>query len=105
MRKSGRDASANFNSKPLAESAVLRVTFGADCLAGDDDYEKFQRFLRARKIEVVKLVNGKETYLEFGLQQEEEISFDHLEDVAQLIFKEFKLVETLARWYNKWYKA
>jgi hypothetical protein len=105
VRRSGRGANAKFISKPLARQRAIRVTFGADCLIDNTNWESFKKFLDAHKIELSEIVNAKEIFTEFTIEAEDKISLDHLEDHAYLVFKEFILNEANASWYNKWYKS
>jgi len=103
-REEGNSSNGTTMRRPYYEQTVRQITFGASALVDPANQDNFSRLIRSHKIEFVTGTKGKnKIYTEFALDAEAEISFDYLEDVIELAFKELKFIEKFPRWFDAWY--
>lgn len=103
-RKGGRSAGGTFRTKAVFRQRVFVISFGADTLGQDAHWNKFIDMLQASKLEIKETVANKTVWTEIGLDIDEELEPDRLEEIRELPFVELKFFESVPEYHNKWYK-
>jgi hypothetical protein len=101
-RKTSRSASGVDRRVSLWDKRRISVTFGAALLRSETGWKNFISLLRAEKIEFGEVRLGKQYWTEYVLKLDEDVEFDHVEDIAELATKELQFIERKPVWYMDW---
>lgn len=92
-REDTSDSNGTMARTPFSEQIILNITIPAGLLAFDEHWEQFKRMLRAHKIELLCKIGKVEQWAEFKLDEQQEISFEFVEDIDRMPRKTVKLVQ------------
>jgi hypothetical protein len=94
-REDTTDATGILARRPFSEQLYYNITFAARTLARPENFKNFRRMLRSHKIEILMKRGGKEAWIEFKLDEQEDVQFEVVEDVDQLRRKTVKFVQAV----------
>jgi hypothetical protein len=99
-RENTQSAARTLNRRPYARQEIRTLTLAAGFLLNAANLRNVQRLYDAHKIEWQRLVNGKESWVEFSLDATGDQTFERVEDIDPLRRITITLVQAAPIWFT-----
>jgi hypothetical protein len=99
-RESTRSVGRTLNRRPYARQESRALTLAAGFLLNSINLRNIKRLFDAHKIEWLKMVGGKQTWVEYTLDAEETMAFERVDDIDPLRRITITLVQAAPIWFT-----